>query len=442
MVINRIKNYLQEFKQLYLNKDMFIIGALGYGSGIPFTLVFITYTFNLAEKGVNLKDIGLFGLAGLPFTIKFVWAPLVDGLKIPFLSKLGQRRSWLVLSQVALGIIICKFGFLDPSTQMREVVYLAIILSFVSATYDIAYDAIRVELLSQDKQGAGAGVSIIGYRIGMLISGGLALFLAEIYSWQMSFIIIGASFIFCVAATFLSREPEKDLGEIVGRESTLKWLKMFILEPFVKFIQEHKNWLVIILFVVFYKIGDALLGKMVNPFYQQMGFTKSEVALIIKVFGFAVTIVGGLIGGWAVYKLGLLKSLLIFGVLQALSNFAYVWLASVGHNINVLTVVIITDNITGAMGTAAFTAYLASLCNLRFTATQYALLTSFMSLGRWFTNAPSGYLVDKTNGLGLSWEMYFIITVVIAIPGLILIKYLKINDKMLVDKDALKGLDD
>ena len=154
-MISKLKNYLKEFKQLYLNKEMFTIAALGYGSGIPFTLIFITYTFNLAEKGVNLKDIGLFGLAGLPFTIKFIWSPLVDGLKIPLLSRLGQRRSWLILSQVLLGVIICKFGFLDAQTQMRQIVELAIILSFISATYDIAYDAIRVELLSQDKTGCG-----------------------------------------------------------------------------------------------------------------------------------------------------------------------------------------------------------------------------------------------------------------------------------------------
>ena len=233
---------------------------------------------------------------------------------------------------------------------------------------------------------------------------------------------------FCILATLHSREPHKDLGEIVAEKSFAKWVKMFIIEPFMQFIKEHKNWVVIILFVMFYKIGDALLGKMVNPFYQQMGFTKSEVALIIKVFGFAVTIIGGLIGGWAVYKLGMLKSLLYFGVLQATSNLAYVWLAGVGHNVSVLTTVIIIENLTGAMGTAAFTAYLASLCNVRFTATQYALLTSFMSLGRWFTNAPSGYLVDKANGLGLSWDSYFIITVILAIPGLILIKYLKIKE--------------
>jgi PAT family beta-lactamase induction signal transducer AmpG len=441
-MISKLKTFFKEFAELYFSRKMASIGILGYGSGIPFTLIFITYTFNLAEKGVNLKDIGLFGLAGLPFAIKFVWSPLVDGLKIPLLSRLGQRRSWLILSQVVLAFVICRFGFLDPATDMKTVVYMAVFLSFVSATYDIAYDAIRVELLSSDKQGAGAGVSIIGYRIGMLVSGGLALFLADIYSWKISFIVIGSSMLICIIATLLTREPEKDLGEIVGENSFAKWLKMFMLDPFVKFIQENKNWLAIILFVIFYKIGDALLGKMVNPFYQQMGFTKSEVALIIKVFGFAVTIIGGLIGGWAVYKLGMLRSLLIFGVLQAVSNFTYIWLANIGHNINVLTIVIIIDNLAGAMGTAAFSAYLSSLCNIRFTATQYALLTSFMSLGRWFTNAPSGYLVDKTNGLGLSWEAYFIITVAISIPGLILIKYLKINDKTMPDRSQIKDLDD
>lgn len=441
-MISKLKNFFREFSDLYISRKMAIIAVLGYGSGLPFSLIFITYTYNLAEKGVNLKNIGLFGLAGLPFALKFMWAPLVDGLKIPLLGKLGQRKSWLLLSQLALAIIICKFGFVDPLTDMRTVVYLAILLSFVSATYDIAYDAIRVEMLSLDKQGGGAGVSIIGYRVGMLISGGLALFIADIYSWKIAFISIGCSLVICAIATLFAKEPEKDLGEIVGQASFLKWIKMFIFEPFVKFIAEHKNWFAILLFVVLYKLGDSLLSKMINPFYVDMGFSKSEVAVIIKLFGFAMTITGGIIGGWAVYKIGLLRSLIIFGVLQAISNLAYVWLAHVGHNTDVLTIVIMLENITGAMGTAAFVAYLASLCNIRYTATQYALLTSFMSLGRWLTNAPSGYLVDKTEGMGLSWDMYFIITVVISIPGLILIKYLKINDKMLVDRKALKGLDD
>lgn len=441
-MLNRIKNTLREFAQLYLNRKMAVIGILGYGSGLPFSLIFITYTFNLAEKGINLKDIGLFGLAGLPFAIKFLWSPLVDGLKLPFLNKMGQRRSWLILSQFLLMGIICKFGFVDPTTNMLEVVYLAIILSFVSATYDIAYDAIRVEMLSQDRQGAGAGVSIMGYRIGMLMSGGISLFIADAYSWKTAFITVGVSMIICTIATIFAKEPEKDLGEIVAEKSIGKWLKMFMVEPFVRFIQQHKNWLIILLFVVLYKLGDALLSKMINPFYLQMGFTKSEVAVIIKLFGFVMTILGGLIGGWAVYKLGMLKSLFIFGVLQAISNLAYVWLAHVGHDTTALTIVIILENITGAMGTAAFTAYLSSLCNIRFTATQYALLTSFMSLGRWATNAPSGYLVDKTAGLGLSWDMYFIITVAISIPGLILLKYLKINENLLPEKSKLKDLAD
>jgi PAT family beta-lactamase induction signal transducer AmpG len=182
------------------------------------------------------------------------------------------------------------------------------------------------------------------------------------------------------------------------------------------------------MFVIFYKIGDALLGKMVNPFYQQMGFTKSEVAIIIKFYGFAMTIIGGLIGGWAVYRIGIKKCLIYFGIFQAISNLLFIWQAHAGHDTDILKFVITVENTASAMGTAAFTAYLSSLCNVKFTATQYALLTSFMSLGRWFTNVPSGYLVDKTYGLGLPWESYFIITVVLAIPGLLLIKYLKIND--------------
>ncbi len=422
-MLNKVKNYLKEFYHLYFSREMLSIASLGYGSGVPFSLIFITYTFQLAEKGINLRDIGLFGLAGLPFAVKFLWSPLVDGFKIPILHDLlGQRRSWLVISQVLLIVLICKLGFVDPKKDMMLVVYYAIIISFVSATYDIAYDAIRVELVSSDKQGAAAGTSILGYRIGMLMSGGVALILAEIYSWQTSFLIMGASIGLSLIATLFTKEPSKP--EIENLEQGVKWVKNFIIEPFRTFIKEHKKWLLIIVFAVLYKIGDALLSKMLNPFYQQMGFTKIEVAEITKFFGFLMTIIGGIVGGWAVYKFGIMKTLLWFGIAQALSNLSYVWLATAGHNVGVLTIVIILENITGAMGTSAFVAYLSSLCNLRFTATQYALLTSCASLGRWVTNAPSGYLVDVENGLGLSWEWYFIITVIISIPGIILIKFL------------------
>lgn len=428
-MLSKIKNFLTEFKELYLNRKMLVIGAIGYGSGIPFTLVFITYTFRLAESGINLRDIGLFGLAGLPFTIKFVWSPLVDGMRIPILYKLvGQRRSWLVLSQIFLIGIICKFGFLNPQTDLRTIVYYAIALAFVSATYDIAYDAIRVEMLEADRQGAGAGMAIMGYRIGMLMSGGISLIVADVYSWKTAFFFIGTTLLISTIATLFAKEPTKHIVEQDGKTHWLEWCKTFMVKPFLSFIQQHKNWVVVILFAVLYKLGDAMLGKMANPFYQQMGFTKTEVAEITKFYGFGMTIIGSIIGGWAVYKFGLMKTLLYFGILQMLSNLTFVWQAHMGHNTLALTAVITIENIASAMGTAAFTAYLSSLCNVRFTATQYALLTSFMSLGRWLTNAPSGYMVDKVNGLGLSWETYFTVSTLLAIPGLLLIRYLNCPD--------------
>ncbi len=427
-MLNKAKKTVLELYNLYFNKNMFVIAALGYGSGLPFSLVFITYTFKLAESGLNLRDIGLFGLAGLPFAIKFIWSPLVDGMKIKFLHNiLGQRRSWLLVSQLIIACLIARLGFVDPQANIMGVVYIAIAMSFVSATYDIAYDAIRVELLSEDKQGPGAGMSILGYRIGMLVSTGVALIIADQYSWKTAFITVALTFVLPIAATLLSSEPHRP--EInLDKRSLMKWLAKYVVEPFAQFIKKHDNWVLIILFAVLYKLGDALLSKMLNPFYQQMGFSKTEVAEITKFFGFLMTIVGGMIGGWAIYKIGVVKSLVWFGILQTLSNLTYAWLAMVGHSLPVLTVVIIAENMTAAMGTAAFVAYFSSLCDRKYTATQYALLTSFMSLGRWVTNAPSGYLVDPVHGLGLSWEWFFVISTVIAIPGLVLIKFLKIKD--------------
>ncbi len=428
-MFSKVKNILSEFKFLYLNKKMFTILALGYGSGIPFTLIFITYTFKLAEAGVNLRDIGLFGLAGLPFTIKFLWAPLVDGLKIPFLHKLGQRKSWLILSQLAVMAIIFKFAFLDPNAQLMSVVYLAILLAFASATYDIAIDAIRVEMIELDKQGAAAGSYIMGYRIGMLVAGGVSLIVADIYSWSAAFFVIGGTLIFSIIATLLAKEPQKQLAtHQEGKIGWGVWFSHYVAQPFAQFVSKHRNWVVILLFAVFYKIGDSLLSKMMHPFYLDMGFTKTEVAEITKFYGFVMTVVGGMIGGWTVYKIGIMRSLLIFGVLQMLSNLAFVWQANVGHDTSVLTVVITLENMTGAMGTAAFVAFFSYLCDVRYTATQYAILTSFMSLGRWITNAPAGYMVDAQYGLGLAWSEFFWISTLIAIPPLFLIKHLKINE--------------
>ena len=205
----------------------------------------------------------------------------------------------------------------------------------------------------------------------------------------------------------------------------IEWLKKYVATPFKKFIEDHHNWLLIIFFVIFYKFGDALLGKMANPFYQDIGFTKTTVAEITKFYGFFTSVIGGLIGGWAVYKIGIMRSLFWFGIFQAVSNFTFVWQAIVGADPLVLTAVITIENITGSLGTSAFVAYLSSLCNIRFTATQYALLSSISSLGRYFSNIPSGYLVDKELGLGLSWEWYFVITVIVSIPGIVMVKWLK-----------------
>ena len=433
-MLSKINNFLKDFKNLYCNRNILIILILGYASGIPFTLVFGTYTYRMSEAGVNLSDIGLFGLAALPFTIKFLWSPLVDGLKIPILYKLfDQRRSWIIFTLLITMLLIAKLGIYSPTDNLKEIVIFSLIISFVSATYDIAYDAYRVELLPAEKQGAAAGISVVGYRIGILASGGLTLIIADKYNWQTAFIVI--SFTLLVPLLFAIIAP-KDFQKTEADKHDFKisdflnWIKKYIHQPFKQFISQHKNWLTIIIFAVLYKFGDALLGKMANPFYQQMGFEKTVVAEITKFYGFITSIIGGLIGGWAVYKLGVMKSLLWFGILQMISNLSFVWQAMAGNDALVLSIVITIENITSSLGTSAFVAYLSGLCNAKFSATQYALLSSVASLGRYLTNAPSGYLLDPINGLGLSWEWFFIITVIASIPGLIMIRWLEIDKKV------------
>jgi PAT family beta-lactamase induction signal transducer AmpG len=424
-MFNKVKIFFRGLIGLYSDPKMMLIALLGYSKGIPFTLIFGTYTYKLAEDGVDFSEIGNFGLAGLPFAIKFFWAPLADGYKIPVLYKLGQRKSWLIFSSMILSAAIALFGLMDASSDIQTIFYFAIVISFVSATYDISYDAFRISILNDEEQAAGVGASIVGYRIGVLTAGGLSLILADIFSWSISFIVIALSLIVAVIPLLFFKDGKKD---IVKSNDYLQWLNQYIKKPFIDFIVKHKNWLLILSFIFLYKIGDALLGKMINPFYNEVGFTKTEIAEVTKFFGFAMTIIGGLLGGWSVYKLGIYKSLFLFGLVQALSNLSFLLITDLGHNLNALIFVIAFENISGALGTSAFVAYMSILCGRDNTATQFALFTSVESLGRWATNSPSGYLVDAKNGLGMSWEGYFIVTFLISIPALLLIQKIKINN--------------
>ena len=431
------RRWLQGFS-VYRDRRVIAIAFLGFASGLPLALTFSTLTFWLKEEGLTKTAIGLFASVATPYSLKFVWAPLVDRLNLPLLTAwLGRRRGWILLSQVALMLSIFALGATDPAIDAWMTAAMAVLVAFCSATQDIVIDAYRVEVLEERQYAAGAAAVVFGYRIGMLVSGAGALLLANHYEWGMVYTIMGLLVTIGMAATLLSPEPEDvDLSRTDElREqaeayldaqpgmggwfaSISAWLYVAAVRPLAEFMQRH-GAIVILLFVVFYKFGDTLAGVMTNPFLLEMGFSKTEIAQVVKTYGLVATLAGAAAGGSLMTQVGLLRSLWICGLLQMLSNLMFAVQAGVGHSVAMLAVTIGLENFASGMGTAAFVAYLSSLCNVSYTATQYALLTSLMSVARSWLSASGGWLADQ-----MPWASFFILTTVAAVPGLLLLAWI------------------
>lgn len=400
---------------VYLERPVLTLLFLGFSSGLPLLLVFSTLSVRLVEEGVSLTNIGLFSLVGQPYVIKFLWAPAVDRMPIPVLSKLlGRRKAWMVVSQVMTALAIIWLGLIDPVAEPWLTALAALMVATASATQDIVLDAYRVESLEERQLGAGAAIFVFGYRIGLLAAGAGALYAAEFNGWTGAYMIMAGLMGVGLMTTFFSPEP-KGVDEDGPDKGIAAALRTAVIEPFREFVG-RKGWITILAFVLFYKFGDAFAGTLANAFYVDIGFTKLEIANISKIFGLAATLVGGFIGGVMVMRMGLLPALLICGILQAVSNLLFAAQAAIGPDVAFLTLTIGVENLSGGMGTAAFIAYLSSLCDVRFTATQYALLSSVMALARTYLAASGGVIADQ-----LGWVQFFIISTVAAVPGLILL---------------------
>ena len=407
------------FFNVYRDRKMLIMLALGFASGFPFPLVFNTLSLWLQSDNLALEIIGIFSLSKLPYSFKWLWAPLADKIRLPLLWKLGQRRSWALLSQALILLAILALACSKPEQHYLLTFALAVFLAFCSATLDIALDAYRVESFTTPEQAAASASFVTGYRFGFLFSGAGALYLAEVFSWNMVYLLMSFGTLVGFITLLLAQENNQShqlstqsyhsLGEFF-RSAAIAPLKDFI---------KHQNWQLILLFVFFYRMSDAYMAPMAYPFYDDMGFSKIEIASVIKVYGVIATVVGTLVGGLLVSRFGIIKSLLWCGVLQGLSNLIFVWQAYAGHNIYVLMVTISIENISGGMSTAAFVAYLSSLCNSAYTATQYALLSSFMSLARDVFAATSGFVAGA-----ISWAAFFVLTSLMSVPALIILLYL------------------
>lgn len=409
--------------RLYFTRRLITILFLGFAAGLPFLLMFGTLTAWLSQAGIDKTSIGLFVLTGTAFTLKFLWAPLVDRLPLPILSRLlGQRRSWLALSQLVCIASLVGIAFSDPAADLLVTAAWTVCLAFASATQDIVIDAYRIETLAEDEQGAGAAVYQLGYRLALIAAGAGALILADASGWMVTYIVMAVLMGVGLLTTLVSPEPKRPSLETPstgGRlQSYLAWVRESVIAPFADFMT-RPGWVLILLFVVFYKYADGIWAAMANPFYLELGFTLTEIGVVSKTYGIAMTMAGSVLGGIMVFRLGILKSVLFGAITMALTNLLYAALAMIGPSLPALVVVISIENLANGIGGTAFIAYLSSLCNLAYTATQYALLSSFMNVARTFLASGGGWLADQVD-----WATFFVITTLAGIPGVVLLLYL------------------
>ena len=393
----------RDILRVFFSGRMLIALLMGFSSGLPLLLTGSVLQAWMTEAGVNLGEIGLFALVGLPYTLKFAWAPILDRYSLS--TFLGRRRGWLLVTQLALTLAIVGLGFTNPAVSPFGVAVAALLVTFFSASQDIVIDAYRRESLADDEQGLGASFYVNGYRVGMLLASGGGLILADFIPFSWVYFIMAATMLAGIVTTLFAREPEVAIG-------TPKTLQEAVIQPFTDyFSRQDAVW--ILGFILLYKIGDVMATHITTPFYLDLGFSKTEIGTVVKLFGFWATVAGGLIGGLLILHWGIYRSLWRFGILQMVTTLSFVALAQAGHSLPALALVITGENLAGGMGTSAFIAFMASLTNKKFTATQYALLSSLMGIPRVILAAPTGYLA-----VGLGWEGFFWFCTLSALPGL------------------------
>ncbi|ARP88037.1 muropeptide transporter [Bordetella genomosp. 9] len=382
--------------------------ALGFSSGLPLALTSGTLQAWATVAGVSLQDIGFLTLVGTAYTLKFLWAPLVDRYAVPLL---GRRRGWMLATQLALAASIAVMGTLSPANALLPLALLAVAVAFLSATQDIAFDAYSTDVLHKEERGAGAAVKVLGYRIAMLVSGGLALILADTWlGWGNTYVLMGGLMGIGVLATYWAPEPERPAPPP-------RSLLDAVVDPLREFFGRPGAWTVLIL-IVLYKLGDAFAGALSTTFLLRgAGFSPTEVGTVNKILGLAATIVGALAGGSIMARLGLYRALMLFGVLQAVSNLGYWAVAIKPGAVPLMAVAVGLENLCGGLGTAAFVALLMALCRQAFSATQFALLSALSAVGRTYLAGPlTPVLVEH-----LGWPHFFLATVLIGVPGLALL---------------------
>lgn len=411
-----MKVHLALYIDIFRNRRMAIMVFLGFSSGLPLSLTGNTLQAWMAVTGVDLRTIGIFALLGLPYTLKFFWSPLIDRFAPPWL---GRRRGWIIISQCFLIIGVFIMAFNSPQHAPWLIGALALMVAFTSATQDIAIDAYRTDVLHEKERGVGTAVFVTGYRIAMIVSGAIALILADSIGWKNTYIIMASLMLIGIITTLAGKDPE-----IIAEPP--KTLREAIWGPLLDFFS-RKSALALLILIILYKFGDAYAGTMTTVFLiRGVGFSLTDVGAINKGLGMLSVIFGAIFGGALMVRLGLYSSLWIFGLLQTVSNLSFMILAMVGKNYALMVFAVAFENLAGGMGTAAFVSLLMTLCNQRYSATQFALLSSLAALGRVFISPTSGYVVES-----VGWPVFFLITALAAIPGLCMLWRLRIEIKTL-----------
>ena len=413
--------------RVYLEPATLRMLLLGFSAGLPLLLVFGTLSFWLREAGIDRTTIGYLSWVGLAYGIKWAWAPLVDRLPIPLLTRwLGRRRSWLLLSQALIMVALVCMALTDPKLALGPVVGCALAVALGSATQDIALDAYRIESADAQRQAALAASYQTGYRIAMIWSGAGALWIAawaevagaggyQHGAWRTAYLAMAASMLLGVVTVLCAPEPQR--RALPPAKNAADWLKGALIEPFADFLRRYgRQALLILALIAMYRISDVVMGIMANPFYVDMGYTKDEVATVTKIYGVVMTLAGAFVGGALAMRFGVMRVLMLGAVLSAGSNLLFAWLATAGHNLGALIVVISADNLASGIASAAFIAYLSSLTNVNYSATQYALFSSMMLL---LPKALAGYSGVYVDAFG--YGSFFTATALLGAPVLVLI---------------------
>ena len=402
---------LSPYAAAFRSRKIFLLLLLGFSSGLPLALTGATLQARLTVEGIDIETIGWFALVGQPYVYKFLWAPLMDRYSLPFL---GRRRGWLLGTQALLLVGIAWMGTLSPRDSAWLLAALALAVAFLSASQDIVFDALRADVLGAEERGTGAAMSVLGYRIAMLVSGGLALIVADRWlGWAGTYGLMAALMLVGVAAVWAVDEP-------AAPARVPRTLGAAVREPLAEYFGRDGAWWLLAL-IVLYKLGDAFAGSLTTSFLLRgAGFSLTEVGVANKWLGVGATLFGLVAGGALMARLRLYRSLLLFGLLQALTNLGFMWLALAGKSYALMIAVIIAENLCGGMGTAAFVALLMAMCDRRFSATQYALLSALASIGRVYVGPGAGYLVAA-----FGWAPFFFFTFLIALPGIVMLGWLR-----------------